>query len=241
MTEGSGESAGSELQFDKVEHASPGASRTCPICQKIVSDEYYEVNGNVICPSCAHDLAGGKGGAPLLRAALFGGGAAVVSTLGWYLIIKATDREWGLVAIAVGFFVGMAVRRGSRVGGGFRYQALAMALTYSSITVSHVPWVIDGFRQAEAERTAPAAGQGRPDGEASRKVEGVPEEPPSLGNFVFAWIFVLGVAMVSPFLAGVDGIMGLIIIGIALYEAWKLNRQVLVNGPFRLSTVPAVT
>ena len=50
-----------------------------------------------------------------------------------------TDSEWGLVGIALGLFVGFAVRKGSGGRGGWRYQALAMALTYLSITASHVP------------------------------------------------------------------------------------------------------
>ena len=243
MNEGSGEPGkASELQFDKVELASPNASRTCPVCQKVISDEYYEVNGHVICPSCASEIGTGKGGAPLLRALVFGAGAAIVGTLVWYLIVEVTNYELGIVAIAVGFFVGMAVRRGSRVGGGWRYQALAMALTYFSITASKVPYVIDGVRQAQAERdtsaaTAATAADGKPRALGAQAAE----EPPSISEFAVAWAFVFAIAFASPFLAGTSGIMGLIIIGIALYEAWKLNRRVPVNGPFRFGMAPATT
>ena len=52
---------------------------------------------------------------------------------------------------------------------------------------------------------------------------------------------VVAFALVVPFL-GSTGFMGWIIIGIALYEAWKLNRRVPITGPFRFGgglSVPA--
>jgi len=223
-----------------VELASPNASKTCPACQRIIRDEYYEVNGHVVCAPCAGELGSGGGTTPLLRGFAFGAGAAIVGTLGWYLITKVTDREWGIVAIAIGFFVGMAVRRGSRVGGGWRFQALAMALTYFSITASRVPYVIDGVRQSQVGQDVSAAAAATEADGKPRAVEHVTnEEAPSFG--VAAWLVVLAIALASPFLAGIDGIIGLIIVGIALYEAWKLNRRVPVNGPFRFGVAPATT
>jgi hypothetical protein len=47
--------------------------------------------------------------------------------------------------------------------------------------------------------------------------------------------------LAAPFMGGV-GFIGWIIIGIALYEAWKLNRRVPITGPFRFGgalSVPA--
>ena len=236
MSEGSGESGqgSSELNFDKVEHASPLAARTCPICQKLIGDEYYEISGNAICGSCAASL-GQSGGGALFRGFLFGAGAALLSTIVWYLIIKVTDYELGIVAIFVGLFVGYAVRRGAQGVGGWRYQALAMALTYFAITASKVPFVVEGIRQAQTEQQAAeqkAAPQA--DGKAHPAASKPAEEAPSLGQFLLAWTLVFGVALATPFLAGAQGFMGLIILAIALYEAWKLNRRVPVNGPFRL-------
>jgi len=46
-------------------------------------------------------------------------------------------------------------------------------------------------------------------------------------------------ALAAPFLAGASNIMGIIIIGIGLYEAWKFNKRVIVNGPFKLVPEPA--
>ena len=76
-----------------------------------------------------------------VRAAALGLGAAVVGSAVWYGIVRATEREWGLIAIVVGLFVGFAVRKGAGGRGGWQYQALAMVLTYVSITGSNVPLV----------------------------------------------------------------------------------------------------
>ena len=45
-------------------------------------------------------------------------------------------------------------------------------------------------------------------------------------------LFVFSLAL--PFLAGLDNLMGIVIIGIGLYEAWKVNRAApfSISGPF---------
>lgn len=213
-----------------------------------MGDEYYEVNGNAICSSCAAALGQGGGGQSLLRGFAFGAGAALVSAVVWYLIIKWSDSEWGLVAIAVGLFVGFAVRRGAAGAGGWRYQALAMVLTYFAITASQVPLVVEGLRQARDEdkaaemKAAMKETQGSGSASlASKPAEAPAEEAPGLGAYVIAWTFVFGIAFASPFLRGIENFMGFIIIGIALYEAWKLNRRVPVNGPFRFGSALPTT
>jgi hypothetical protein len=245
MNEGSGEpEKPSELQFDKVEVASPGAARTCPACHKLMGDEYYEVNGNAVCSSCAASIGQGGDNRSLVRAFSFGAGAAVVSAVVWYLIIKVSDSEWGLVAIAVGLFVGFAVRYGAAGAGGWRYQALAMVLTYCAVTASKVPFVVEGLRQARSEdATAETSNTGKPaqDSGSAAVAGGEPaaaraNAAPGLLSFVLAWAFVFGIALASPFFGGIQNFMGFVIIAIALYEAWKLNKRVPVNGPFRFGS-----
>ena len=48
----------------------------------------------------------------------------------------------------------------------------------------------------------------------------------------------LGLAFIAPFMGGASNIMGIIIIGIGLYEAWKINRRVPLSGPFRFGPAP---
>jgi hypothetical protein len=47
----------------------------------------------------------------------------------------------------------------------------------------------------------------------------------------------IGVIYAIPFLAGFENIIGLVIIAIGLYEAWKLNKRAELNvaGPFKVA------
>jgi hypothetical protein len=200
---GGGSPPDAGLQFDKVEHAAPPAAPSCGACRRPITDEYFEIGGHMICAGCARAIAAGDTGAVFARALAYGAGAAVVGTLVWFAILMALDMQLGLVAIAVGLFVGWAVRKGSGGRGGWHYQATAMILTYVSIAASWIPIMI---KFAEADGLV---------------FTGVAD---------YAAVFLN--ALVRPFHDGT--VMGWIIIGIALYEGWKMNRRVPVNGPFRL-------
>jgi ribosomal protein S27E len=239
---GAAPAAGAAMQFDQVELASPEAARACRGCGRAIADEYFEVGGNVVCRTCADALAGPRGGAAFLRALLFGGGAALLGTIVWYAIIKSMDAEYGLVAIGVGLFVGFAVRKGARGRGGWKYQALAILLTYASITTSKVPFVIQGIVESAKKRgSEQAAGNSTdslaPTSDSAAADDAAPaggSKDGGIGAVAVALLFILGLALASPFLGGTSNIMGLIIIAIALYEAWKLNKRVPVSGPFQL-------
>jgi hypothetical protein len=240
-TEGGGGPAEGGLQFDKAEFSGPPPSKACALCHQAIADGYFEASGHVLCRGCGESF---NRGGRVLPALLYGAGAAMVGTIVWFAVYKLFDMELGIVAIGVGLLVGIAVRKGSGGRGGRKFQALAMVLTYLSITASYVPLVLkgmfEGVKQSEARRQSEAAG-----GSA-----GAGKEPGALGagrgardgkpgSSVMAWLVfaavVFGLAFASPFLAGAQNIIGIIIIGIALYEAWKLNRGVRVSGPFRLA------
>src|SRR4029078_3001781 len=89
------------------------------------------------------------------RALALGGAAALLGTIVWFAIIKLTNREFGLLAIGIGLLVGFAVRKGSRALGGWKYQVLAMVLTYASITASYVPLVLKGVADAGQKDNEP--------------------------------------------------------------------------------------
>jgi hypothetical protein len=63
---------------------------------------------------------------------------------------------------------------------------------------------------------------------------------PGLGGLVFAVLVLLAIACVAPFFAGFENIIGIVIIGIGLYEAWKLNRRstLTITGPHALARPP---
>jgi len=68
-----------------------------------------------------------------------------------------------------------------------------------------------------------------------------PSEVASGTQMVVALVAVLVLAMVLPFLAGIQNIIGLAIIAIGLYEAWKINKRVtpVIAGPFHASVAPS--
>ena len=47
---------------------------------------------------------------------------------------------------------------------------------------------------------------------------------------------ILFLTYLIPFLAGLKNIVGLVIIGFAMYEAWKINQKpkFVISGPFKI-------
>ena len=68
-------------------------------------------------------------------------------------------------------------------------------------------------------------------------------KPGSIGGLLIGLGFLLLLACAAPFLAGVENIIGLVIIGIGMYQAWKLTRRVplVITGPHTLAASPAAT
>jgi hypothetical protein len=238
----------SPLQFDKAEFAEAPSARSCSRCHQVMGQEYFAAAGAVVCAACARSLTGeGQPKTALLRAAAYGAGAALIGTVVWLVILKLSNSEFGLVAIAVGLLVGFAVKKGSGGVGGWKYQAMAMALTYVSITASYVPMVMKGLAEAaDKHDAAQKAAAGKPEANPAAMPEMKPVAPvaaaasaaPGPGDFALLAAIVFGIAFASPFLSGASNIIGILIIGIALYEAWKLNKRVPVTGPFQFASGP---
>ena len=54
------------------------------------------------------------------------------------------------------------------------------------------------------------------------------------GTIALGLVALVAIAVVAPFLAGFENILGLVIIGFALFQAWKMNRRVplAISGPY---------
>jgi hypothetical protein len=218
-----------ELQFDRVEGGAPPAAAACASCERTIPDVYYEAAGKVFCAPCREaaqaSLTGGSGMARILKALALGLVAAAISAGVWYAIIALTGYELGIVAIAVGIAVGVAVRVGSEGRGGWVYQLMAVLLTYLAIGTSYVPIVMEGMR-ATAEEDA------RQDAEAGEE----PLDPDARETLILVTSVVVALALPVLQVTEGTGIIGLLIVGFALYQAWKINARqtVAFSGPFRV-------
>jgi hypothetical protein len=207
------------LQFDRTERTETTAAALCGYCNQPLDGTYYQINGRAACQTCpAQLMASVAKHSPVVSfvvATAFGTAAAALGGLVWYAISTLTGYLIGLVAVAVGFLVGFAVRKGSNNRGGPLYQALAIVLTYVAICAQHVPELWKAFLER-------------------------PDQPTGAG-LAIAFVIVCVISLAAPFLAGIQNIIGVLILGFALYEAWKLNRRVPleITGPFRVETAAA--
>lgn len=218
------------LSFDRADV--DVALTTCAGCGASIHDEYYEADSRVVCTACARTIRYGAPGDSALartaRALGLGVVAAFFSGLVWWGIREATGYEIGLIAIAVGLAVGIAVRKGSRAMGGWFYQTMAIALTYASIVGTYVPALMDGIMYPDSvEETSESAGVPPP-----TEARGEPAVPAALA-FVVACIF----APATPFFMGLENIIGLALIAFALWEAWRVNKRAVKSlaGPYALA------
>lgn len=244
-----------QIQFERAEYDAQPAEFACATCKRPVTGEYYEARGKFICPTC-RDAAEAPSGAPrrFLVASGLGLLATVAGGLVWFGVRRVTGYEIGLIALGVGFLVGVAVRMGAKGRGGWRFQALAMFLTYTGVALSYAPDIArvlihHNRSQAATANVLAAAAAGTPHASAgtnapgaNKPARGSPAPAPGSGNvakFVTAAAIVIGLSYASPFLSGMKNILGLIIIGFALYEAWKLNRRMPIPGPYRTGPAAA--
>jgi hypothetical protein len=234
MTDGADTSS---LQFTKAEYADAPALTACANCEQAVSDQYFEVNGQTTCAVCTDLLRQAEsvkpGIAGIGKAIAAGVGAGILGALLYYAVLALTGYEFGLIAIVVGVFVGRAVRWGSLGRGGRIYQVLAVVLTYLAIVSCYVPFIVQGLRESAAKQAA----ESQTDAGAATGQSPAEATPPTKLQVAFFLGIVGAVILASPFLAGFENVIGWIIIGIAVWEAWKVNRRAPfeVSGPFTIT------
>jgi hypothetical protein len=202
--------AADRIDFDRAEFES-APERTCANWSAALRSEYYECNGQMICGSCASNLnvlLTDRERSSGLPRAFGAGLAAAIAGSAVYAAVRLTGYEFSLIAIGVGYIVGRAVRWGSGGRGGVRFQATAMILTYVAIAASSLPFIV---RQ-------------------------VTQDGGSLSVFGGVAMFVISLWL--PFAQGWGNILGILIIGIGLWEAWRINREakIAVTGPYTLKS-----
>ena len=236
-----GTPADRSLQFDRAERAGQTPGTACSLCQQPIAGSYYEINGKVACLGCRDQImAAWNRGSPARRfaKALGLGAAAAALGAGVYFGVEAmTGYEFGLIAVVVGLLVGAAVRRGSSGRGGWRYQVLAMFLTYSAVVATDSTLIARELRkeiQARADSVGVAPSVATTPAAVNAAATTGHHRPGPLALLVGV-IVLLGLAYAAPVIIGFSSPLHLLIAGFALYEAWKLNRGVAlrVTGPYQ--------
>lgn len=233
-----------ELQFD---HAIPlgspsGEVVSCVACKSAISGQYFQAQGQTVCPACAQKIESGQRAPPaisLMRAVVYGAAAAFAGFLLYAFVAIAFDLQIGFISILVGLWVGKAVRKGSDGRGGRPQQILAVALTYFAITTSYIPvYIYQAIKNPDRTAQSRGAGTGAANpGIQSGSAAGganTSEPPMSVGSAIAT---LLALALAAPFLSltsGLSGILNIVIIFFGLQNAWKHTGRtdLLITGPY---------
>ncbi len=226
------------LQFRRAQpivSAEPSPDKSCAACKQPISGEYYQVQNHVICPACAAKIEAGRQSAkpaPLLRAVVYGAGAALAGCL-LYAVVLAMGVQIGIIALAVGWMVGKAIRYASYGVGGRPQQILAVALTYFAISTSFLPAAFFVGMKHRIEAKPVAAKQSAPPFVHDRTTTA---RAPIFSGDALAEILVL--SAISPFLelgsSPASGLISLFILFVGLQRAWAMTarHEILVTGPY---------
>jgi Flp pilus assembly protein TadB len=218
---------------------------TCTVCQRAISDEYFDVNGQSVCDGCRTQLAQlaqtPRSWGLFVKAGVFGLVAAILGAILYYAVIAITDFEIGIVAIAIGYMVGWAIRKATANRGGRRYQVLALLLTYWAVGLAYTPIT---FQQLAKEDTK-EQGQTATDTAAPASAES-PDEARAI-NIPVVLAILLGFSVVLPVLVVFGslpgGLLSALIIGIGMRQAWQMTGvpTLQISGPYRIATAASST
>ncbi len=240
-------------QFGTAEYKSASGPDRCKSCQQDLSGAYFRINGLLACEKCTRQLQAQTPKdthAAYVRGILFGVGGAIAGLILYSAFGIATGIRLGYIALAVGWLVGAAIKRGSNGIGGRRYQIAAVALTYAAVSLSAIPVGIYyllkeknpvQISHAPSSSSAPNAtepGSASPQDDSPASGQ---RSTPSLTSATGALLFA---GLASPFLElaeGVSGLIGLVIIFVGIRIAWKMTGapRLDILGPFQGNAPPS--
>lgn len=237
-------------QFDTAEYKSASGQETCAGCKQALGGNYYRVNGKLACERCTQQVQTRlpqDSHSAFVRGILFGLGGAIAGLIVYSAFAILTGIMIGYVALAVGWLVGTAMKKGSAGVGGRRYQIAAVALTYAAVSLSAIPVAISFYvkgKKPAAHASANPAGSSTsttsPDATsanpsvADSQQSASPKPRPAAAALVATLLFA---GLASPFLelsSGFSGIIGLVILFVGIRIAWKITSAppLEILGPF---------
>ena len=196
-----------DLQFERADFTAPAAAK-CSACQQPLLGEYFSANGQVLCARCAESLRAQLGG---------------------------TGSSAGRFMQAAAFGTGAAVLGGAVYGAVMAYEGSQWAII--SIGV--------GIVVGKAVRK----GSGNLGGQNYQLLAAILTYAAIAGAYAFdryhdlvapnseKLIALLFKAYRLPFEGGMGNIIGILIIGFGVYQAWQLNRGLAleITGPHPLA------
>jgi len=234
-----------DLQFTHAEPIAPADTAPrigpeCVVCHRATGESFFHAQGQVVCPNCAEQIRNVQRKPPasaLLKAAIYGGGAAFGGFLIYVLVAVLFHIEIGIIAILVGWMVGKAIRHASNGLGGRPQQILAVTLTYFAISTSYIPVMVYSYVKSPAGQQSLKKSREQQSSQASpRSVE---PGRPSAGTLLLG---MLTLAAIGPFLvlqgSFVSGLISLFILFIGMQRAWRMTGRsdFLVTGPYAVNT-----
>lgn len=169
------------------------------MCNAVLEESFYQIQGVDVCGNCAAARRAGQelpdSRKKFLRALAYGSGAAFLGWAGWSAVEIITGFQIGLLAIAVGWMVGTAIRKGTAGHTSRKYQIMAVILTYLAISMSFLPILIAD----QIKKGNPTAKQKKADPTVTVR----PDTPPTPGGFFVALAMLLGLALISPLLGAI--------------------------------------
>jgi hypothetical protein len=250
----------SPLQFDTaIPQGRPAGDGTdsvrCASCERAIPDEYFDVGGQTVCRPCADQIAqqaqSPQGWGAAARAGLYGVAAMIAGAILYYAVVAITEFEIGIVAIAIGYMVGYAVRAGAGSRGGRRFQVMAVLLTYWAVGLAYIPIALTLGGEDEPAATSTtgasaaetsAAGPPEPATVApAAEGEDGAETPPTTAAIVatLAWLsFSLPLFVIIESMPG--GLISAAIIAFGMLQAWQMTaaHEAQVTGPYRIGAGP---
>ncbi len=193
-----------ELRFDGAAEAVPAAP-ACARCDREIATEYYEAGGVIVCPDCRAALvADAAAGSATGRLS-----RAAVFGLGGALAGAAL--YYAILAITgyeiglVAIAVGWLVGRAVQLGSGHRGGRVYQVLAVVLTYLAIVSTYIPFIFEGDFQLASAAAAAA-----------------------------LLAVAVAAPFLAGFENVIGILIIGFALWQAWHMNASapLVFSGPY---------
>jgi uncharacterized protein (DUF983 family) len=238
-------------QFGKAEYSASRDTSRCSICQQTLGSAYYRVKQAIACEACALKAkmeTPADSHSAFVRAVIFGIGAAILGMAGYALFTIVTGIYIGYISLAVGWFIGKAMKAGSAGFGGRRYQITAVLLTYGAVSIAAIPIAIAQYAKnpplkAAVTQQAPQVSPAEPGAQNSTETPASSEARPS---FVSAIGSLLLVGLASPFLDlqqdPLHGGIGLVILFVGMRFAWQLtagSEAPAIAGPFVNRASPA--